>query len=157
MPLSNDSKEFIASLNSHGIEYLIVGAHALAFHARPRFTGDLDILIRPTPETAAKVVAVLNKFGFGSLGVSASDFATHEQLIQLGRAPNRIDLLTSISGVDIDDDLPKVASHALDASLERPWGYAGNRRCDEVLRLARSASACRPVIARPSRIQFPKP
>jgi len=45
--LSNDSKEFIASLNSRGIEYLIVGAHALAFHASPRFTGELDILIRP--------------------------------------------------------------------------------------------------------------
>jgi hypothetical protein len=66
MPLSNDSKEFIALLNSHGVEYLIVGAHSLAFHARPRFTGDLDILIRPTPENATKIVAVLNKFGFGS-------------------------------------------------------------------------------------------
>ena len=65
--------------------------------------GDLDILIRPTPENAAKIVAVLNKFGFGNLGVSASDFTTPEQLIQLGRAPNRIDLLTSISGVDSDD------------------------------------------------------
>ena len=91
MPLSNDSKEFIASLNSHGIKYLIVGAHALAFHARPRFTGDLDILIRPTPENAAKIVAVLNEFGFDNLGVSASDVTTSEQLIQIGRAPNRID------------------------------------------------------------------
>src|ERR1043166_7882154 len=103
MPLNNDSKEFIASLNSHGIEYLIVGAHALAFHARPRFTGDLDILIRPTPENAGKIVAVLNKFGFGNLGVSASDFTTPEQLIQLGRTPNRIDLLTCISGVNTDE------------------------------------------------------
>ena len=59
---------------------------------RPRFTGDLDILIRPTPKNAAKIVAVLNKFGFGNLGVSASDFTTSEQLIQLGRAPKRIDL-----------------------------------------------------------------
>ena len=91
MPLSNDSKEFIALLNSHGVEYLIVGAHSFAFHARPRFTGDLDILIRPTPENAAKIVEALNKFGFGNLGVSASDFTTPEQLIQLGRAPNRID------------------------------------------------------------------
>ena len=103
MPLSNDSKEFIALLNSHGVEYLIVGAHSFAFHARPRFTGDLDILIRRTPENAAKIVAVLNKFGFGNLGASVSDFTTPEQLIQLGRAPNRIDLLTSISGVDTDD------------------------------------------------------
>jgi hypothetical protein len=91
MPLSNDSKEFIALLNSHGVEYLIVGAHSLAFHARPRFTGGLDIFIRPTSENAGRIVAVLNKFGFGNLGVSASDFTTPEQLIQLGRAPNRID------------------------------------------------------------------
>ena len=69
MPLSNDSKEFIALLNSHGVEYLIVGTHSFAFHARPRFTGDLDILIRPTPENAAKIVAVLNKFGFGNLRI----------------------------------------------------------------------------------------
>ena len=103
IPLNNDSREFIALLNSHGVEYLIVGAHSLAFHARPRFTGDLDILVRPTSENAAKIVAVLNKFGFGALGVSASDFTTPEQLIQLDRAPNRIDLLTSISGVDTDD------------------------------------------------------
>ena len=105
MPLNNDSKEFIALLNSHGVEYLIVGAHSLAFHARPRFTGDLDILIRPTPKNAAKMVAILNKFGFGDLGASASDFTTPGQLIQLGRAPNRIDLLTSITGVDTGDAL----------------------------------------------------
>ncbi len=103
MPLNTDWKEFIALLNSHGVEYLIVGAHSLAFHARPRFTGDLDILIRPTSENAARIIAVLDEFGFGNLGVSASDFTTPEQLIQLGRAPNRIDLFTSISGVDTDD------------------------------------------------------
>ena len=103
MLLSNDSKEFIALLNSRGVEYLIVGAYSLAFHARPRFTADLDILLRPSPENAAKIVAVLNEFGFADLGVSVSDFTTSEQVIQLGRAPHRIDLLTSISGVNIDE------------------------------------------------------
>lgn len=106
MLLSNDSKEFIALLNSRGVEYLIVGAHSLAFHARPRFTGDLDILLRPSPENAAKIVAVLNEFGFADLGVKASDFTTPEQVIQLGRAPHRIDLLTSLSGVSMDERLP---------------------------------------------------
>jgi hypothetical protein len=103
MRLSNDSKEFIALLNSRGVEYLIVGAHSLAFHARPRFTGDLDILIRPTKENAAKLVTILNEFGFADLGVKAADFTQPEQIIQLGRAPNRIDLLTSISGVGIEE------------------------------------------------------
>ena len=136
MPLNNDSKEFIASLNSHGIEYLIVGAHALAFHARPRFTGDLDILIRPTPENAAKIVAVLNEFGFGNLGVSASDFTTPEQLIQLGRIPNRIDLLTSISGVDTDDAFRT----KVPAELDRLPVFFLSRR----LLIANKRAVCRP-------------
>ena len=101
MALSSDSRELIALLNSHGVEYLIVGAHSLAFHARPRFTGDLDILVRPTAENAAKILAVLNEFGFADLGVKATDFTTPEQIVQLGRAPNRIGLLTSITGASV--------------------------------------------------------
>ena len=103
MPLSSDLREFIGLLNSRGIEYLIVGAHSLAFHARPRFTGDLDILIRPTAQNAEKIVAALRDFGFGGLEISPSDFTQPEQVIQLGRAPHRIDLLTSISGVSSED------------------------------------------------------
>ena len=103
MALSNDLREFIALLNSRSVEYLIVGAHSLAFHARPRFTGDLDILVRPTKENVQKLVTVLNELGFGKLGVRAADFSQPEQVIQLGRAPNRIDLLTSISGVATEE------------------------------------------------------
>jgi len=55
MSLSADLREFIASLNAHGVEYVIVGAHSLAFHSRPRYIGDLDILVRPSPENAAKL------------------------------------------------------------------------------------------------------
>src|SRR5436190_18806615 len=65
MRLSNDLREFLESLNSRGIDYVIVGAHSLAFHGRPRYTGDLDILVRATSENAAKVVDLLNQFGFG--------------------------------------------------------------------------------------------
>ena len=83
MALSSDSREPIALLNSHGVEYLIIGAHSLAFHARPRFTGDLDILVRPTAENAAKILAVLNEFGFADLGMKASDFITPEQMFNL--------------------------------------------------------------------------
>lgn len=103
MPLSSDLKEFIGLLNSRGVEYLIVGAHSLAFHARPRFTGDIDILVRPTVENGERIVALLQEFGFGGLEVSPSDFTAPDQIIQLGRAPHRIDLLTSISGVSIED------------------------------------------------------
>jgi hypothetical protein len=103
MRLSNDLREFVESLNSRAVDYVIVGAHSLAFHGRPRYTGDLDILVRATRENAAKLVDLLNQFGFANTDFKESDFTESEQLIQLGRPPNRIDLLTSISGVTTDD------------------------------------------------------
>ena len=103
MRLSNDLREFLELLNSRAVDYVIVGAHSLAFHGRPRYTGDLDILVRATPENAGKLVDVLNQFGFEESGFKESDFIEPEQMIQLGRPPNRIDLLTSISGVTTDD------------------------------------------------------
>jgi predicted nucleotidyltransferase len=103
MSLNADLREFIELLNSRGVEYVIVGAHSLAFHARPRYTGDLDILVRPSPENAARLVSLLRDFGFAKGDLAESDFTAPEQMIQLGRAPNRIDLLTSISGVTVED------------------------------------------------------
>ena len=102
MQLSADLREFIGLLNSRGVEYVIVGAHSLAYHGRPRYTGDLDILVRPTPANAAKVAAVLQDFGFAAL-VEEADLTKPEQIVQLGRAPNRIDLLTSLSGVGLEE------------------------------------------------------
>jgi hypothetical protein len=99
MSLSADLKEFIELLNSRRVEYVIVGAHSLAFHGRPRYTGDLDILVRPSPKNAEKIAAVLREFGFAESGFKSSDFIEPDQMIQLGRVPNRIDLLTGISGV----------------------------------------------------------
>src|SRR5207247_10271946 len=103
MRLSNDLREFLELLNSRGVEYVIVGAHSLAFHGRPRYTGDLGILIRTTPKNAAKVVDLLNEFGFAHSGFCESAFTEPNQVIQLGRAPTRIDLPRSIRGVTSDD------------------------------------------------------
>src|SRR5882762_9511820 len=103
MGLSKDWREFLESLNSRGVDYVIVGAHSLAFHGRPRYTGDLDILVRPSPENGAKLISLLHDFGFGKADFAEADFTAPEQMIQLGRAPNRIDLLTSISGVPIEE------------------------------------------------------
>jgi predicted nucleotidyltransferase len=114
MRLSNDLREFLESLNSRGIDYVIVGAHSLAFHGRPRYTGDLDILVRATSENAAKLVDLLNQFGFGDADFKESDFTEPERLIQLGRAPNRIDLLTSITGVTSDEALTSKVPAELD-------------------------------------------
>lgn len=81
---------------------------------RPRFTGDLDILVRPTIENVTKLVDALQQFGFGVSDFSASDFTEPEQVIQLGRAPNRIDLLTSIRGVTIEDAFSNKVTAPLD-------------------------------------------
>ena len=76
-----------------------MGGHALAFHAKPRFTKDIDIFVEPTGENAARVLLALADFGFGDVGLDESDFASPGAIIQLGVDPNRIDLLTAIDGV----------------------------------------------------------
>ncbi len=103
MPLHPDWKEFLELLNSNGVEYLIVGAHARVLHGIPRYTRDIDILVRVSPENATKLEHVLHAFGFASKGVTAEDFLAAHRVIQLGADPYRIDLLTSISGVEFDD------------------------------------------------------
>jgi hypothetical protein len=103
MPLHPDWKEFLELLNSNAVDYLIVGAHARAFHGVPRYTGDLDLFVRASPENAARLERALNAFGFASTAVTAADFLIPGQVIQLGVAPYRIDLLTGISGVEFED------------------------------------------------------
>ena len=98
MKLSSDLKEFIELLNSHKVEYIIVGAHALAWHGLPRYTKNIDLLIRPTKENSEALETVIHDFGFGSTSLQAADFIQPDQIIQLGMEPNRIDLLTGISG-----------------------------------------------------------
>jgi len=99
MELHKDFKELLELFNKHNVEYALVGAYALAFYGAPRFTGDIDILVAPKPDNAKKILAALAEFGFSSLGLEENDFTMPGQIIQLGRAPVRVDLLTSISGV----------------------------------------------------------
>jgi hypothetical protein len=114
MALSKDWREFLELLNSRGVDYVIVGAQSLAFHGRPRYTGDLDILVRPTPENARLLVDLLKQLGFAHSGFKETDFIEPEQMIQLGRAPDRIDLLSSISGVSTDEAFASKVSAELD-------------------------------------------
>jgi hypothetical protein len=81
---------------------VIVGAWALAFHGRPRYTGDLDIFVARDEENASRLMAVIEDFGFGETGLKREDFLAVDHVIQLGREPNRIDILTGISGVTFD-------------------------------------------------------
>jgi hypothetical protein len=81
---------------------VVVGGHALAYHGRPRYTKDLDVFVEPTPENAARLLLALADFGFSSLELKAADFDRPGMVVQLGIAPNRIDLLTAIDGVSFD-------------------------------------------------------
>jgi predicted nucleotidyltransferase len=94
-----DYEEFIAALNGHGVKYLIVGTHAVAFHARPRATKDLDILLEPTPANARRALLALRDFfGGADLGYTVEDLTDPRWIIQLGIAPVRIDLLSAVPG-----------------------------------------------------------
>ncbi|SRR6478672_417116 len=112
MSLSSDWKEFLELLNARGVDYVVVGAHCLAFHGRPRYTGDLDVLVRPSKSNAVALVALLKEFGFAGSKFTPVDFAEGDQVIQLGRPPNRIDLLTSLTGVTSEEAFAgKIAAH----------------------------------------------
>jgi len=82
--LQADLKEFIELLNSHNVEYLLVGGHAVAFHGHPRFTGDIDFFVRTTPANAQRLLAVLADFGFGTVGVTERDLLESGRIVQLG-------------------------------------------------------------------------
>jgi len=101
--ISNDLREFIELLNSHQVEYVLVGGHAVAFHGWPRFTKDIDFFVRPTLENGARIAAVLRKFGFDVAQLTPELFTEPKRNIQLGRPPQRIDILTWISGVEFDE------------------------------------------------------
>ena len=100
---SPDFKEFAELLIKHRVKYLVVGGYAVGVHGHPRYTGDLDIWLLPDKENAAKIMAVVKDFGFGSLSLTEDDFTKEENIIQLGYPPLRIDLLTSIDGVSFDE------------------------------------------------------
>ncbi len=102
MKLAKDVHAFIASLNSQQVEYVVVGGHAVAFHGYPRFTGDIDFLLRPSVDNARRVLLALADFGFSSLDITEQDLTRPGQVIQLGYPPNRIDLVTEVTGVAFD-------------------------------------------------------
>jgi len=132
-----------------------VGAYAVAFHAIPRYTKDLDILIEPTLENGQRVVHVLREFGFGSLAVVPEDFARPGRIIQLGVEPVRIDLLTALEGCSFGQIWKHRAKGVYGAA--RVW-FIGR---DELIRVKRRAGraldrvdleklAARPLRRRPA-------
>ena len=82
--LSKDLSEFIHLLNQEGVNYLIVGAWAVGFHGRPRYTGDIDIFLRRDSENAERMMRVIQLFGFGNVGLTREDFLKTDFIVQLG-------------------------------------------------------------------------
>ena len=117
--LSQDLRAFVECINATAVEYLIVGGFAVAFHGHPRYTGDIDFLIRPTQENAERVLAALENFGFGGIGLEVEDFMKPGSVVQLGRAPNRIDILTSITGVSFETAWSSAIESTLDGLTVR--------------------------------------
>ncbi len=103
--LHEDFRDLLVLFADAGVEFVIVGAYALAFHGAPRASGDIDLFIRATPDNAARAFSALASFGapLESAGVAAGDFAQPGVVYQIGLPPRRIDVLTEISGVSFDE------------------------------------------------------
>ncbi|MEP6484356.1 MAG: nucleotidyltransferase [Rudaea sp.] len=110
MELSRDLKDFLRLLVAHEVQFMLVGAHAIAFHSFPRNTGDIDVWVRRTHENARRILAALDEFGFGEIGLTTDDLVDPNKVIQLGREPNRIDMLTFLTGLDFEECMARSVS-----------------------------------------------
>ncbi|MDX8401315.1 MAG: hypothetical protein R8K47_01645 [Mariprofundaceae bacterium] len=108
MKLNKDFRDMIAALDACGVEFVVIGAYAMGVFGYTRATGDLDIFVRPSQENAEKVMRALRMFGAPLEKVSVSDMAREGTVLQIGVAPIRIDVLTSIDGVSFEDITPEV-------------------------------------------------
>ena len=103
LQLTKDFSEFLRSLDSHGVEYLLVGGYAVGYHGYPRATGDMDIWVHRTPDNARRLVSAFKEFGFNVPELSENLFLERHQVIRMGVPPNRIEVLTDPSGVTFAD------------------------------------------------------
>ena len=99
MVLNKHFREFIELLEKNGVKFLVVGGYAVGFHGFPRYTGDLDVFVAISESNAQKLVHVLTEFGFSDIGLKAQDFLDPEIIVEIGREPMKIQVLTGIDGV----------------------------------------------------------
>ncbi len=105
--MNRDFAEMLAALSEAGADFLVIGAHAVAVHGRPRATGDLDLWVRPTRDNAVRVWAALVAFGAPLNDLTPDDLTSQDLVFQIGVAPNRIDLITTIGGVTFGEAWPR--------------------------------------------------
>ena len=103
--LNPDFLDFITLLDQRSVEYLIVGGYAVGFHGFPRYTGDIDFFVSINEENAEKLVRVLDDFGFGGIGIEREDFLKPFFVVEIGREPRKIQILTGIDGVSFQECL----------------------------------------------------
>ena len=103
MSVNPDFRDLFAALNAAHAEFLIIGGYALAVHGAPRFTKDLDVWVQPTPENAKRVWTALDAFGAPFLDLTLQDLSTPGIVFQMGLPPNRIDIITTIDGVEFQE------------------------------------------------------
>jgi len=104
--VNQDFKELLLAFNAHNVEYLIVGAHALAAYGHVRATKDLDLWVRPEKSNAEKVIQALSEFGAPLSDLTVDDLSRKETIFQMGMPPIRIDVITNIDGVDFTEAWP---------------------------------------------------
>lgn len=102
MPANPDFRDLFSALNAAGARYLLVGGYAVAFHAEPRFTKDLDLWIEASAENAQRTYEALRAFGAPVAELSPDDLAEPDRILQIGVPPNRVDIVTSIDGVEFE-------------------------------------------------------
>ena len=103
LDLPNDFKEFLRLLRAHGVEYLLIGGWAVGYHGYPRSTDDLDVWVAIAPANAERVVTVLREFGFDVPELSTELFLQNDQIVRMGVEPVRIEVMTTISGVQFEE------------------------------------------------------
>lgn len=101
--MNSDFRDLLAEFNANGVEFLVVGAHALAVHGFVRATKDLDVWIRPDPTNARRVVVALKAFGAPLHDLTVDDLSRPGLIFQIGVDPIRIDIITAIDGVEFQD------------------------------------------------------
>jgi len=134
--LPEDFIDFVRCLREEGCDFVIVGAHAIAAHGAPRATGDLDIFVRAEPTNATRVFRALVQFGapVAAHGVTVNDFQAPGAVYQMGLPPNRIDVITEISGVSYDEAVSEVIAGHLGPEVVRCIGL------DALIRNKRAAA-----------------
>lgn len=101
--LNQDFLDFIGYLDAEKVDYLVVGGYAVGLHGFPRYTGDIDFFVAVSQENAARILKVFDRFGFGDIGLTSSDFLEKDRVVEIGREPRKIQILTGIDGVKFQE------------------------------------------------------